>query len=128
MSLLRGSLAPAPRTLVDILRRTAADHPDEPAVDNGAQVLTYEEFIEAAEEVAAELAAAGIGPGDKVGVRIASGYDELGARARSPSPPWLYLPPGVPYGAPRPDHEEAADRTLRGRDPAAIGAKRRAVV
>ena len=77
MSLLRGSRAPAPRTLVDILRRTAADHPDEPALDNGAQVLTYEEFIEAAEEVAAELGAAGIGPGDKVGVRIRSGTIDL---------------------------------------------------
>jgi non-ribosomal peptide synthetase-like protein len=77
MSLLRGPLAPAPRTLVDILRRTAADHPDEPALDNGAQVLTYEEFLDAAEEVADDLHAAGVGPGDKVGIRIRSGTTDL---------------------------------------------------
>jgi non-ribosomal peptide synthetase component F len=77
MTLLRGPLAAPPRTLVDILRRTAADHPEEPALDNGAQVLTYEEFVDAAEEVAEELHAAGVGPGDKVGVRIRSGTTDL---------------------------------------------------
>ena len=77
MTLLRGALAAPPRTLVDILRRTAADHPDEPALDNGAQVLTYEEFLEAAEEVADDLRAAGVGPGDHVGVRIRSGTVDL---------------------------------------------------
>ncbi len=77
MTLLRGPMAAAPRTLVDVLRRTAADHPDEPALDNGAQVLTYEEFLDAAEEVAEVLQAAGIGPGDKVGIRIRSGTTDL---------------------------------------------------
>ena len=77
MTLLRGPLAPPPRTLVDVLRRTAADHPDEPALDNGAQVLTYEEFLDAAEEVAEGLHAAGVGPGDRVGVRIRSGTTDL---------------------------------------------------
>ena len=77
MTLLRGPLATPPRTLVDVLRRTAADHPDEPAIDNGAQVLTYEEFLDAAEEVADELHAAGVGPGDQVGVRIRSGTTDL---------------------------------------------------
>ena len=33
MTLLRGALAAPPRTLVDVLRRTAADHPDEPALE-----------------------------------------------------------------------------------------------
>ena len=77
MTLLRGPMAAPPRTLVDVLRRTASDHPDEPALDNGAQVLTYEEFVDAAEEVAAELHAAGVGPGDRVGVRIRSGMTDL---------------------------------------------------
>ena len=77
MTLLRGPSAPPPRTLVDVLRRTAADVPDEPAIDNGAQVLTYEEFLDAAEEVADELLAAGIGPGDHVGIRIRSGTVDL---------------------------------------------------
>jgi len=77
VTLLRGPLAPPARTLVDVLRQTAWDHPEEPALDNGAQVLTYEEFLDAAEEVAAELHAAGVGPGDKVGVRIRSGTTDL---------------------------------------------------
>jgi non-ribosomal peptide synthetase-like protein len=77
VTLLRGPLAPPPRTLVDVLRRTAADHPDEPALDNGAQVLTYEEFLDEAEAVAEELHAAGVGPGAKVGVRIRSGTTDL---------------------------------------------------
>ncbi len=77
MSLLRGSSAPEPRTLVDVLRETVDEHPDEPALDNGAQVLTYSEFLEAAEDVAAELHAHGVGPGDKVGIRIRSGTVDL---------------------------------------------------
>ena len=77
MTLLRGPLATPPRTLVDVLRRTASDHPDEPAIDNGARVLTYEEFLDAAGEVAEDLHAAGVGPGDKVGIRIRSGTTDL---------------------------------------------------
>ena len=77
MSLLRGELAPPPRTLVDIFRSTMLLQPDEPAIDNGADVLTYEEFAEAAEEVAEELAHIGVGRGDKVGVRLPSGTTDL---------------------------------------------------
>ena len=51
--------------------------PDEPAIDNGADVLTYEEFAEAAEEVADELAGVGVGRGDRVGVRLPSGTSDL---------------------------------------------------
>ena len=40
-------------------------------------MLTYEEFIDAAEEVADELRDAGVGPGDKVGIRIRSGTTDL---------------------------------------------------
>ena len=55
--------------------RPSTQAADEPAVDTGADVLTYEEFAEAAEEVAEELNALGVGTGDKVGVRIAVGHD-----------------------------------------------------
>ncbi len=75
--LRRGSVAPPPRTLADIFRETVARHPDQPALDSGAQVLTYAEFDEAARAVAASLAESGVGPGDKVGVRIASGTTDL---------------------------------------------------
>ena len=77
MTLLRGDLAPPARTLVDVFEETVEAYPDEPALDNGAQVLTYTEFAEAASEVAAELHELGIGRGDRVGVRISSGTLDL---------------------------------------------------
>lgn len=75
--LLRREFAPEPRTLVDIFKDTVANYPDEPALDNGATSLTYSAFEEAAEAVADDLAAHGVGVGDKVGVRIASGTLDL---------------------------------------------------
>ncbi len=75
--LLAGDRAAAPRTLVDIFTATVATHPDAPAVDSGLHTLTYAELHEAAGEVAERLAAVGIGPGDKVGVRIKSGSTDL---------------------------------------------------
>ncbi|WP_435743296.1 Pls/PosA family non-ribosomal peptide synthetase [Nocardioides sp. SYSU DS0663] len=75
--LLRGSEAPAPRTLVDVFRATVAQAADEPAVDTGHDVLTYAELEEAADGLAAELAGLGIGPGDRVGLRVSSGTTDL---------------------------------------------------
>jgi non-ribosomal peptide synthetase-like protein len=75
--LLRAAEAPAPRTLVEIFRRTVELFPDAMALDSGADAVTYAEFTEAAEAVAAELAGLGIGPGDKVGVRLPSGTTDL---------------------------------------------------
>ncbi|GAA4414245.1 non-ribosomal peptide synthetase [Fodinibacter luteus] len=75
--LLRGGLAPSPRTLVDILRTTADEHPDSPAIDNGREVLTYDELLDAAQEVATALRTQGVGRGDRVGVRIPSGTTDL---------------------------------------------------
>lgn len=46
MSLLRSDRAAPPRTLVAILRETATRCPDDPAVDSGADVLTYSEMSE----------------------------------------------------------------------------------
>ncbi len=77
MSLLRAHLAPPPRTLVDVFRATVDAYADARALDNGVEVLTYEEFSDAAADLAVELAAAGVGRGDRVGVRIASGTTEL---------------------------------------------------
>ncbi len=76
-ALLAADRAPAPRTLVDILRGTAQRFPEAPAVDNVVTVLTYAELVEAADAVAVELAAAGVRRGDKVGVRISSGTPDL---------------------------------------------------
>ncbi|MCI9886926.1 amino acid adenylation domain-containing protein [Micrococcales bacterium 31B] len=68
---------PAPRTLVDIVRATAAAHPQAPALDDGREPLTYTQFLVAAERMARELAALGVRGGDKVGVRISSGTNRL---------------------------------------------------
>ena len=74
---LRSDLAPAARTLVDVLEATAPAHGDAPAIDDGSTVLTYRELLVAVRAAAAGLAGAGIGPGDRVGVRIPSGTAEL---------------------------------------------------
>lgn len=74
---LRASYAPRERTLVDIFRATVREHGDATALDNGADQLTYEEFAEAADAVADELAELGVGIGDKVGIRLPSGTTDL---------------------------------------------------
>src|SRR3954447_9218216 len=75
--MLRSAFAPPARTLVDILLATADDCPDDAAIDNGAVVLTYAELVDAAEQVAEALAQAGVGRGDRVGVRMKSGTTDL---------------------------------------------------
>ncbi len=77
MTLLRADHAPAPRTLVDILRETVTGLPDAIAVDNGRGQLTYLELLEAAQVVGRTLADLGVGPGDRVGVRLPSGTTDL---------------------------------------------------
>ncbi len=77
VSLLRADRSPPPRTLLDVLRDTVAEHADQPALDNGATVMSYEEFAQAAAEVAEELADLGVGRGDRVGIRVPSGTTDL---------------------------------------------------
>ncbi|GAA0208137.1 Pls/PosA family non-ribosomal peptide synthetase [Corynebacterium riegelii] len=74
--LLRAHLAPEPRTLVDIVRATAAAYPEAAAIDDG-EVLTYAELLEEVEAKAAELHALGIGRGSRVGIRMTSGSKDL---------------------------------------------------
>lgn len=71
-----GAAAPE-RTLLDILDETARRHPDAPAVDDGAAPLTYRELLADVETMRLRLAAAGIGAGDRVGVRVPSGTADL---------------------------------------------------
>ncbi len=75
--LRRGDLAPPPRTLVDIFRATVEQAADESAVDAGNGVLTYAELAEAADELAHELNARGMGRGTRIGVRVSSGTTDL---------------------------------------------------
>lgn len=75
--LRRGGDAAPPRTLVDVLVATADQHPAEPALDDGHEVLSYRDLLDRVEDGAEALAAAGIGAGDRVGVRVASGSNDL---------------------------------------------------
>ena len=77
MPMCRSEDAPPPRTLVDVLRATAANHPDEPALDDGTTVLTYHQLLAESEALAARLRSRGIGVGDRVGVRMSSGSNDL---------------------------------------------------
>jgi non-ribosomal peptide synthetase-like protein len=72
--------APAPppaRTLLDVFGATVLEHPRRPALETSDESLTYEELAARATEIAHRLARLGIGPGDKVGIRILSGTAEL---------------------------------------------------
>lgn len=65
------------RTLVDILDATVRSHPDEPALDDGTTCLTYRALAVEVERLRRRLASAGVGLGDRVGVRVPSGTNEL---------------------------------------------------
>ncbi|XAS77346.1 Pls/PosA family non-ribosomal peptide synthetase [Dermatophilaceae bacterium Sec6.4] len=77
MTLLRAERAPDPRTLIDIFQETVEAYPDRTAIDSGAEMLTYTEFSDSADALAAELNALGVGRGDTVGVRVRSGTTDL---------------------------------------------------
>lgn len=72
-----GSQAPEPRTLVDIFTTTVDKFPEAPAIDDGTCVYTYQQFQDAANDVAERLRLVAVAPGDKVGVRISSGTVDL---------------------------------------------------
>lgn len=75
---LPGSLAAPPeRTLVDILHDTARRFPDASALDDGHQSLSYAQLLSAVRAKARELHRAGLGAGDKIGVRVPSGTNQL---------------------------------------------------
>ncbi|MHA7263749.1 Pls/PosA family non-ribosomal peptide synthetase [Arthrobacter sp. TMN-37] len=75
--LARAAHAAPPRTLVHVLRETAERFPDSSALDDGDASLSYAELLTEVKRHAAALHEAGIGAGDKVGVRIPSGTNEL---------------------------------------------------
>ncbi|MFG2987756.1 Pls/PosA family non-ribosomal peptide synthetase [Streptomyces sp. NPDC048257] len=71
-----GPAAPT-RTLVDIFEATVRTYPDELALDDGTTRLTYRALATEVERRRRSLAAAGVGLGDRVGVRVPSGTNEL---------------------------------------------------
>ncbi|MDX6239736.1 MAG: hypothetical protein QOG10_4551, partial [Kribbellaceae bacterium] len=63
--------------MVDILQASAVAYPDEPALDDGSVSLSYRELLGRATSFARRLTDTGIGPGERVGIRIASGHNDL---------------------------------------------------
>ncbi|WP_411376428.1 Pls/PosA family non-ribosomal peptide synthetase [Arthrobacter sp. MPF02] len=73
-----GSLAAPPvRTLIDILQDTARRYPEASALDDGHRSLSYAQLMDEVRAAARGLHQAGLGAGDKIGVRIPSGTNEL---------------------------------------------------
>ncbi|WP_435284482.1 Pls/PosA family non-ribosomal peptide synthetase [Streptomyces koelreuteriae] len=77
--LARFSAGPAasPRTLVDVFEASVRSYPDEPALDDGHRLLTYRALAIEVEHLRRKLAAAEVGLGDRVGVRVPSGTNDL---------------------------------------------------
>ncbi|MEU2078377.1 Pls/PosA family non-ribosomal peptide synthetase [Streptomyces sp. NPDC013489] len=71
-----GPAAPV-RTLVDIFEASVRAYPDELALDDGTVRLTYRALAAEVERRRRALAAAGVGLGDRVGIRVPSGTNEL---------------------------------------------------
>ena len=69
--------APPVRTLIGILQDTAARFPDASALDDGRRSLSYSQLMAEVRTAARRLHLAGLGAGDKIGVRIPSGTNEL---------------------------------------------------
>src|SRR3984885_14991253 len=64
-------------TLLDIFEMTVTQWGDRPAVDAPRGVLTYDDLAQEVQELAARLRDAGVGPGDRVGIRVPSGKADL---------------------------------------------------
>ncbi|WP_259062338.1 Pls/PosA family non-ribosomal peptide synthetase [Microbacterium sp. AK031] len=69
--------ATAPRTLIDILRASATQHPQASALEDADGALSYAELLALVWQTAARLRENGVEKGDRVGVRMPSGDREL---------------------------------------------------
>ncbi|MFD3504084.1 Pls/PosA family non-ribosomal peptide synthetase [Streptomyces sp. NPDC058678] len=72
-----GGPAASPRTLVDVFDASVRSYPDELALDDGTTRLTYRQLAAEVEILRRAMAGAGVGLGDRVGVRVPSGTNEL---------------------------------------------------
>ncbi|MFF0163501.1 Pls/PosA family non-ribosomal peptide synthetase [Streptomyces sp. NPDC005263] len=72
-----GGPAASPRTLVDVFDASVRSYPNELALDDGTTQLTYRALAAEVERLRRRLAHAGVGLGDRVGVRVPSGTNDL---------------------------------------------------
>ncbi|GAA1115743.1 non-ribosomal peptide synthetase [Nesterenkonia jeotgali] len=72
-----GGAVTAPRTLLDIFFHSVDNFPDATALDDGVVQLTYLDVLNRIEKVSVAMREAGIGTGDRVGIRVPSGTVEL---------------------------------------------------
>ncbi|MFJ9005287.1 Pls/PosA family non-ribosomal peptide synthetase [Streptomyces canus] len=72
-----GGPAASPRTLVDVFDASVRSYPDELALDDGTTRLTYRALAVEVERLRRRLAEAGVGLGDRVGIRVPSGTNDL---------------------------------------------------
>jgi amino acid adenylation domain-containing protein len=70
---------PGPRTLHAMFERQAAETPDAPALDSGADSLTYAELNALASALALRLRRRGVGPGSLVGVMVGRSLETAAA-------------------------------------------------
>ncbi len=71
--LLGSERTPPPRTLVDILRDSAARHPESAALADANGSISYRGLVRLVSQAAVALSIAGVRRGDRVGIRIPSG-------------------------------------------------------
>ncbi|SES03224.1 amino acid adenylation domain-containing protein [Streptomyces sp. yr375] len=90
-----------PRTLAALLLRAARRHPSAPAVSDGERALDYTELTRRAGHLAQELAARGIGRGERVGVLLPRSADTIVAVAGVLLAAAAYVPVDVQYPAAR---------------------------
>nr|WTB32325.1 amino acid adenylation domain-containing protein [Streptomyces sp. NBC_00830] len=73
----RSNYPAAPHTLLDVLERSVTGTPEALALDDGTVTLTYRLLDEEVGRISRVLRAAGVGRGDRVGVRMTSGTAHL---------------------------------------------------
>lgn len=66
----------ASRNLYDILAESTVLHPLAPALEHGADIVTYQSFKARVDDLRGRLLAAGIRPGDRVAVMLNRDFDE----------------------------------------------------
>lgn len=63
-----GSELERARSVLDLIRRRASEHPVAPALEMGSEMLSFEGLVEAFSTIAERLRARGIGPGSRVAI------------------------------------------------------------